>query len=221
MCSKHYARWRRTIAPGEEMPPKPPRSPVPVHPAFIDRTGKRYGRLVVVRLGEKRQIGTKWLTCWLCRCDCGNELEVYLGGSDRTSCGCGRRKSGPATGGYARNQVLKSYRAGARKRGLCWELTEDDFDRLTAQACFYCGSQPTAVARRKASRFTYNGLDRKDNDLGYTVENVVPCCKACNVAKMDRPYDDFMAWIARLTEYHWFHPDVMPSRLLREVKEPA
>lgn len=27
-------------------------------------------------------------------------------------------------------------------------------------------------------------------------------------------YDEFLAWIARLIEYHFFHPEVMPSRLL-------
>ena len=55
--------------------------------------------------------------------------------------------------------------------------------------------------------FTYNGIDRVDNALGYTTGNVVPCCKQCNHAKSDMPYADFMAWIARLTEYHWFHPE--------------
>ena len=69
--------------------------------------------------------------------------------------------------------------------------------------------------------FIYTGIDRMDNDLGYTTENTVPCCTTCNMLKGTMPYDDFMAWIARLTEYHWFHPDVMPSRLLREVKESA
>ena len=43
----------------------------------------------------------------------------------------------------------------------------------------------------------------------------MPCCKQCNHAKSDMPYADFMAWIARLTEYHWFHPEQMPSHLLK------
>ena len=67
----------------------------------------------------------------------------------------------------------------------------------------------------------YNGIDRKDNNLGYTPKNVVPCCSVCNFAKKNMPFDAFMAWIARLTEYHWFHPEVMPSRLLRDAKRSA
>ena len=50
--------------------------------------------------------------------------------------------------------------------------------------------------------------------LWYIAGNVVPCCKICNNAKKDLPLEEFMAWIARLTEYHWFHPDVMLSHLL-------
>jgi hypothetical protein len=37
-------------------------------------------------------------------------------------------------------------------------------------------------------------LDRKDNDLGYTPENVVACCTRCNYAKRDHfTYDELYA----------------------------
>jgi hypothetical protein len=220
MCQKHYQRWYRAIAPGAKLPPPPPRPQMPPHPAFIDRTGQRYGRLLVIRRGERRPTGANQHTYWLCQCDCGNEVEVYLSGETTTSCGCKRRKAGLATGA-ARNVVLRGYIGAARRRGLCWELAESDFDRITAQACFYCGIQPSTVARKKKSTFTYNGIDRKHNDIGYTPENAVPCCSVCNYAKKAMSFDAFMAWIARLTEYHFFHPDVMPSRLLRDARKPA
>ena len=53
-----------------------------------DLTGQRFGRLVVVKLSEKR-IGRS--ACWVCRCDCGNYKTVmsYHLVSGRTrSCGC-------------------------------------------------------------------------------------------------------------------------------------
>ena len=113
-----------------------------------------------------------------------------------------------------------SYRKSARKRGLVWELTDEDFERLTALDCFYCGQPPSAVQKPNRSTyeggdFVHNGLDRMDSKLGYTPENVLPCCTTCNYAKSDMPFDDFMAWIARLTERMWFHPELIPSRLLR------
>jgi hypothetical protein len=52
----------------------------------IDMAGRRYGRLIVLRLRD-RDRGAYWL----CRCDCGRKLAVY-GGSLRQgitrSCGC-------------------------------------------------------------------------------------------------------------------------------------
>lgn len=54
----------------------------------IDLTGKRFGRLVVVKEVEKRK---KHKIMWLCKCDCGKECEI-LGVSlrigDSRSCGC-------------------------------------------------------------------------------------------------------------------------------------
>lgn len=55
---------------------------------FIDRSGERFGRLVVVeRVG--RDNFKKVL--WKCRCDCGKEACVSAGSlvtGNTTSCGC-------------------------------------------------------------------------------------------------------------------------------------
>lgn len=55
---------------------------------FIDLTGQRFGRLVVVNRIENNKYGE---TRWHCRCDCGNEIDVF-GGNLRKghtkSCGC-------------------------------------------------------------------------------------------------------------------------------------
>lgn len=46
--------------------------------------------------------------------------------------------------------------------------------------------------------FTYNGIDRLNNDEGYTVENTVTCCSVCNRAKHTMGFEAFRAWIARV-----------------------
>jgi hypothetical protein len=62
----------------------------------------------------------------------------------------------------------------ATKKGREWTIPEDVFWKLIADPCHYCGG-PCGV---------YGvGLDRKDNDKGYTEENCVPCCKRCNYTK--------------------------------------
>lgn len=58
---------------------------------FIDLTGQRFGRLVVLKRVESINKGTRWL----CKCDCGKETVVYGGNlkfKHVRSCGCLRKK---------------------------------------------------------------------------------------------------------------------------------
>ena len=65
---------------------------------LIDRTGRRYGRLVVVsRAPSTRDLSDgRLVTQWLCRCDCG-EMHTARGGSlhggQTLSCGCLRAEN--------------------------------------------------------------------------------------------------------------------------------
>ena len=121
-----------------------------LRPRFVDRTGQRYGDLVAVRVEE----ATSGDTRWLCRCDCGNEVSVGTKGA-RQGNDCQLRLSvedsvparARARDGGAQLEVLAAYRASARSRAYCWELSDDEFDRLTAQDCFYCGAAPGNVAK--------------------------------------------------------------------------
>lgn len=57
--------------------------------AFIDLTGQRYGRLVVIELCNYKSAGGR--VQWVCKCDCGNTLVVtraHLRSGETTSCGC-------------------------------------------------------------------------------------------------------------------------------------
>jgi hypothetical protein len=64
---------------------------------FIDLTGRRFGRWVVIKKHPERQ---RYPGCvfilWLCRCDCGTERPV-IGNSLRqgtsTNCGCLKREN--------------------------------------------------------------------------------------------------------------------------------
>lgn len=62
--------------------------------AFIDLTGKRFGRLLVVSKAESKVTkGGNKLQRWLCKCDCGNDKEIYanhLRSRKIVSCGCYR-----------------------------------------------------------------------------------------------------------------------------------
>lgn len=78
-------------------------------------------------------------------------------------------------------------------------MAAEDFFRLVSLECFYCGSSPAREIKGHLNGgFVYNGLDRVDNNLGYTLENVVTCCMTCNEAKRAKPYGEFVEWIGRL-----------------------
>ena len=59
---------------------------------FIDLTGKRFGKLEIIKFAGKNKWGK---SKWLCKCDCGNKVEIvgsYLIKGDTKSCGCLKRE---------------------------------------------------------------------------------------------------------------------------------
>jgi hypothetical protein len=44
----------------------------------------------------------------------------------------------------------------------------------------------------------FNGIDRVDNTKGYTLENCVPCCTRCNLAKHTMSLTAFKEWVAEV-----------------------
>ena len=63
--------------------------------------------------------------------------------------------------------------------------------------CHYCG-KPPSKPHRKCETFLYNGLDRVDNNIGYTESNVVPCCYICNKMKGELPVEDFLEHLNKI-----------------------
>jgi hypothetical protein len=47
-------------------------------------------------------------------------------------------------------------------------------------------------------KILYSGIDRKDNNKGYTLENSVSCCTQCNTAKLNFTTEQFMDWIEKV-----------------------
>jgi len=74
-----------------------------------------------------------------------------------------------------------SYAKNANKRSINFSLTEDNFTHIILQSCYLCGI-PT-------SDTNHNGIDRVNNDNGYSLDNCKPCCGHCNLMKKTNTLD--------------------------------
>lgn len=169
-----------------------------------DIANQKFSKLLALRLFEKAVSGTKWE----CLCDCGKiTYATYsdLTGGRHKSCGCSqydahRKPSGQASA----NKILGHYKCAARNRNLDFNITDEKFFELTKQSCFYCGCEPSTVSLgdRCNGTYTYNGVDRIDNTKGYHIDNVVPCCGACNMMKKAMSQDDFIKKCKEVAKKH-------------------
>lgn len=78
-----------------------------------------------------------------------------------------------------RQDVRRFYnlKASAKARNIEVSLTEEDWlNIITDKPCTYCG---------KDLEKTGSSVDRIDNNLGYTKENITPCCVFCNKVKFN------------------------------------
>jgi hypothetical protein len=91
----------------------------------------------------------------------------------------------------------------ARKRGLEWDLSDDELERLVKGDCHYCGAPPRLRTFNGGKYATLmNGIDRIDSSLGYYEGNCLSCCPDCNRAKMALGYEEFLELVNRIAQRH-------------------
>lgn len=175
-----------------------------------DILGKKFDRLTVLEfLGVKNKN-----SYYKCKCDCGNfceKLRNNLNLKRTNSCGCHQKEHLDKinhrlpNGEAAKRMLYKSYKEGAKRRGLLFELTIEQFEKLTKGNCRYCGIEASnSVIEHKSKLnkyngdYIYNGIDRLDSSIGYIFENCDSCCTHCNIAKRSMNEKEFKEWIFRV-----------------------
>ena len=177
-----------------------------------------FGRLTAKHVIEAEETGKHCV--WFCVCSCGGSNNVSvnnLRSGSVKSCGClaremasvvakitnakqkGKRREKVSRPGTAFRMLLRAYKKDAERRGLSFNLSDDLFLQLTSGVCYYCGAPPNP-AYRKTSVFgevyIYNGVDRRNNNLGYEPSNCSPCCNRCNTAKRAMSEETFLAFVS-------------------------
>jgi hypothetical protein len=100
--------------------------------------------------------------------------------------------------------LLATYRSNAKRRRNPFCLSREKFRELVLANCYYCGSAPNMqkTVIHRGEKFFLNGIDRKINSEGYTNDNTVSCCSACNYLKKSMDAADFIYHVNFIAKNH-------------------
>lgn len=168
--------------------------------------------------------------CYFVKCDCGSPIKSILKSTllDKrhpvSSCGClVKEKAGFVSDReIALKKLLyiklKERHVKTLKEDLKEFINFEDFCLRIEEPCYYCGLIETDTSMDTKSKmivnndiiykpvtgtiYKHNGIDRIDSNKGYVVDNVIPCCKYCNIAKSDMTQKEFYDWIESVYNYY-------------------
>lgn len=156
-----------------------------------DLTGQRYSKLLVLKRTERVRSGRYK---WLCRCDCGSEVEVYndsLRTGNTKSCGCLVKEAAYQRGAnltgmvFSRLTVIKrSEKIGANKQKYwtcyceCGIIKDVAQAALTGQKTLSCGcynkecvSKRTTTHGKSKTNAYWEMANRKRREARYVLDS--------------------------------------------------
>lgn len=147
-------------------------------------------------------------------CSCGNIATTYIYSIKKFNT-CNKckitRLSKFNNKELAIKRAYNNYRHSAKRKNLQFDLTLEEFVKLTSSNCHYCYAEPKSISKRaynnkvtlsNEDNYIYNGLGRVDSSKGYAKTNIVTCCVKCNKAKLDMSIKEFKEHIIKIYE-HW------------------
>lgn len=147
--------------------------PTAKHCRFKDLTGKRFGKLTVVRFSHTQNKNS----VWLCSCDCGGfskSLAPGLNGGRVLSCGCARREASRGRWLIHGNSTKAEHKA--------WRSMHDRCENPKHKSYYNYGGRGISVCERWNTFENFyadlgprptlkHSIDRIDNESGYSPQN--------------------------------------------------
>lgn len=178
------------------------------HTQREDIAGQHFGALTAISFSHTEG-ENKDKTFWIYKCICGNEItknkyevKKSVNKGCIPSCGClGKSRAGYTQYQSLVNRLFHRYQDHSKNNKREFVLSYDDFYKFILQDCFYCGSSPATEMKANGKIFKYNGLDRIDPALGYSIGNIVTCCKLCNFMKHTLSLDEFLVHVKLIVNH--------------------
>mgnify|MGYP000947893575 CR=1 FL=1 len=153
---------------------------------------------------SKGQTSKRECVVWELKCDCGNLYEAItedLSSGYVKSCGCLK---------YTFQQIPenctnfiqspKSYfrklKSGAKKRNIQFDITVKDIINLIELQNFKCKLTGVTI------NYSTGSIDRIDNKLGYTINNIHWTHRVINYMKNTLSQEEFISWCYKVCEFH-------------------
>ncbi|NCB97235.1 MAG: hypothetical protein EOM36_02595 [Bacteroidia bacterium] len=171
--------------------------------------GTVFSRLTVLEETAPKLIeGGGSRKCYKVRCECGKTFTT-IGTSLKhkrvTECSsCAYQKRPQSTKRLTQEERMftKTIVERCKTHNIPYSITATDYITTAKKVCHYCGTPPVIkgahMTRHAETPIPVNGIDRVNNTLGYTIENIVPCCSLCNSMKSTLSSESFLAHIKQI-----------------------
>lgn len=146
----------------------------------VDHTGKRFGRLVVMKSAGRKDRGhNRRRPAWLCRCDCGQTTVVVSGeltSGHTQSCGCRQRDLAQEASTTHGRSKSAEYRIWTHIIGRCDNKTDASYKNYGGRGIRVCRRWRTFenfladMGERPSNKHT---IERVKNDRNYSPANCV------------------------------------------------
>jgi hypothetical protein len=102
------------------------------------------------------------------------------------------------------------YKNRASKKNLEFILSHDEYLFMITQDCYLCG--------KKSNSHHLNGIDRIDNNKGYTLDNVNSCCANCNYMKKNYMLEDVFNKFMDIYSFNIIQKQVLqPDNIVKQI----